>query len=743
MDTAQKDGGYGHAIIEPAGPVVAGSHGTWELTLEAGARGVVTGGVIRVHTESDTDWGRPQLTEPSAAEYMTVQAPPGVHPGVQAVDVRAVRVVVLGRALRQGEKLTLVYGDRSGGGAGSRAQTFLETKHHFRVDVDVDGGGHFTTLDDPPCVEIVGGDAVRLVVTAPSQAVVGEVFRVLVKAEDEWGNPAESYRGTVELSCDGVEVTDGSVAFGHGDHGARWIEGFRALKTGVLHLTAADSCARLIARSNPILCTDAAPERALYWADPHGGQIASNAKIADFFRYARDVAGLDFVGYQRNDNLVTHEDWRVQQEQEQAFHEPGRFVPIPGFEWSAKTGNGGHHNVYFRRHGQQLRRNSHSVELLPEEEGTDLPHVLDLYEAYRGADVLITPHVGGEHADLQWHEPTLEPALEITSTHGSFEWYLRETLKRRYRLGFLGGSDSHTGRPGDDRPGHQSRRYARSGLTGLYARGRTLEDFFEAMRARRVYATTGARIAVRVDADGHSMGSEVTTSVAPQLSVSVAGTAPLESVEVFRGLDEIHRLPLNGAAVPGRVRVLWTGASRMSSYSGIVWDGLLRVSGGRIANVEAVRFDSPRSHVSDVTDDSLRWHAWGCGYPMGLLLDIDGGPDACVHVSSGSRVIAGAEFGAHGEWPPRRMSFADSGGASVSANLADLAEGPRELDLGGLDRKLTLSLATEPGPETTEFTFTDPDPRPGVNPYWVKVVQSDMEMAWTSPIFVDYVERRT
>ncbi|NQU97492.1 MAG: hypothetical protein HQ548_07605, partial [Chloroflexi bacterium] len=214
MGTAQKDGGYGHATIEPVGPVVAGSHGTWKLTFEAGASGVATGGVIRVHTESDTDWGRPQFTDPSAAEYMTVQAPAGVHPGVQAVDVRVVRVVVLGRALRQGEKVTLVYGDRSGGGAGSRAQTFLEGKHHFRVDVDVEGGGNFATLDDSPCVEIVGGDAVRLVVTAPSQAVVGEVFRVLVKAEDEWGNPAESYRGTVELSCDGVEVTEGSVAFG-------------------------------------------------------------------------------------------------------------------------------------------------------------------------------------------------------------------------------------------------------------------------------------------------------------------------------------------------------------------------------------------------------------------------------------------------------------------------------------------------------------------------------------------------
>ena len=47
--------------------------------------------------------------------------------------------------------------------------------------------------------------------------------------------------------------------------------------------------------------------------------------------------------------------------------------------------------------------------------------------------------VGGEHSDLAHHDPTPEPAVEATSTHGSFEWFLH-----RHRLGFVGGSDSHT-----------------------------------------------------------------------------------------------------------------------------------------------------------------------------------------------------------------------------------------------------------------------------------------------------------
>ena len=208
---------------------------------------------------------------------------------------------------------------------------------------------------------------------------------------------------------------------------------------------------------------------------------------------------------------------------------------------------------------------------------------------------------------------------------------------------------------------------------------------------------------------------------------------------MFRGLDRVYALPIQAEPVPGRVRVLWTGASRMTSYSGIVWDGLLRVAGGRIANVETVRFDSPRSHVFDVTEDSLRWKAWGCGYPMGLLLDIDGGPDARVEVSASSEALAGVEYGGHGEWPPRRMSLAPAGGARLSARLGDLADGPRELPMGMLNQKVTMSLASEPGPESVEFSFTDRSPKPGINPYWVRVVQSDMEMGWTSPVFVDFV----
>lgn len=731
---------YGRAKIGPAGEVVAGSYGTWRLTYVAGSKGVAPGGRIHMYTDSDTDWGIPQFGEPEGAEYMTLQAPPTAGIAITVVDITSLVLTVQGEGLKAGNEVVLTFGVTSGGGPGSRAQTFKEKERYFWIDVDSGDGDGSVTLPDPPYLTIIGGDAARLVVVAPSTAVVGQPFRLLVRAEDEWGNPAMQYRGTVEIQASSIDIPVTQYTLGPEDNGVWLIEGCSPSTDGVHKVTVVDSERGLNGASNPILVRVEKAQHALYWGDPHGGQIAMAEKIPDFFHYARDIAGLDFVGYQRNDHSLSKEDWVLQQEAEKEFYQPGRFVPLPGFEWSGTTDKGGHHNIYFRRHGQPIRRSSHSRVEDKSDIDTDLTHITDAYDAYRNADVAITPHVGGAHADLVYHEPTLEPALEMTSTHGSFEWFMDEALERRYRIGFIGGSDSHTGRPGTDHPGHQPRRYAKSGLAALYAEEATLESIHKALMARRCYATTGARIVVRVDADQHLMGDEYAIDTSPQISVFVAGTAPLESVELFRGREKIHSHPVDLISSRNRVRVLWDGASRKTSYSGVVWDGNLQLKGGAIKSVEEIRFDSPRSRIVDFTREAVNWHSITCGYRSGLVLELDAVKDnAKLELVINTSLISAALFGGHGERAPTRMSYAPGERVMFDVDLRELTYGPKELEIGLLDRKVTVSLAPEAGAETAEFTFADPAPEPGINPYWVRVVQADMEMAWTSPVYVDYV----
>jgi hypothetical protein len=185
--------------------------------------------------------------------------------------------------------------------------------------------------------------------------------------------------------------------------------------------------------------------------------------------------------------------------------------------------------------------------------------------------------------------------------------------------------------------------------------------------------------------------------------------------------------------------VLWQGGSRQTSYSGVVWDGTVTVHGGRITDTSTLRFDSPRSHVVDANDNRVRFHAWGCGYRMGLELDIEGDESTRIEVAVATRTITGPAFGEFGSTGPRRISLAPAERATVIGRLGELAKSTRTIDLGVRDRQLDLGLAPQHGESQAHFTIHDQQPQPGINPYWVRVVQVDQEMAWTSPVWVDWL----
>ena len=733
---------YGEVRLEPRDEVVAGSYGTWTLTYTAGKKGVATGGRIRIYTDSDSDRATPQMDDPAGADYLTIEAPQAARIGVLVQSVLSAVLIVNGRALQPGEQVVVTYGDRSEGGPGFRSQTFQEARHYFWVDVDTAGDRNSVTLPEPPYLSIVGGTAEKLAATIPSMVVAGERFQIQIRAEDAWGNPATAYRGTVAVQSGNVSVPTEQLTFGEGDKGIQWIDGCTVTQTGIHRLTVADEKAGLTAQSNPMLCEETKASYNLYWGDSHGGQVAMAEKIPDFFQYARDVAAIHFAGYQRNDHVLSKRDWALQQAAERAYDQPGRFVALPGYEWSANTIRGGHHNVYFRRHAQPIRRSDHSGLEDKSDADTDLYHIQDVYEAFRNSDAVITAHVGGEHSDLTYHDPALEPAVEVTSDHGTFEWILEEALQRNYKMGFFGGSDSHNGRPGNDTPGFQHRRYAKAGLAAVYAPELTIPAVLSAYKDRRIYATTGARILMHTKATGHLMGAEFTTSERPQISAFIAGTAPFESVELFRGLERIYSHPVDCGVDSNRVRILWEGASRKSSYSGVIWEGKLRIAGRRVASVDKIRFDSPRSRVFDVADCGLRWYSVTCGYRSGIILDLTGEDDGELELVVNTSVITGPLYGESGINPPRRMSYAPAEKVAININLTELKKGPVTMEIGGLNRRVTMSLAPrvqEAG--EVKFSFADPSPNPGINPYWVRAVQTDMEMAWSSPIYVDYVAR--
>ena len=157
------------------------------------------------------------------------------------------------------------------------------------------------------------------------------------------------------------------------------------------------------------------------------------------------MAGIHFAGYQRNDHVLSTRDWMLQQEAERAYHQPGRFVALPGFEWSAQTARGGHHNVYFRRHDQPIRRSGHEGLADKSDADADLTHITAVYEAYRGTDTVITAHVGGEHSDLQYHDPHLEPAVKSPRITAPLSGFCKRRLRAIIAWDFSAEATATTG----------------------------------------------------------------------------------------------------------------------------------------------------------------------------------------------------------------------------------------------------------------------------------------------------------
>ena len=207
-----------------------------------------------------------------------------------------------------------------------------------------------------------------------------------------------------------------------------------------------------------------------------------------YFRYARDAAFIDMVGHQGNDFQITDAFWKELNLLTAEFDVPGRFVCLPGYEWSGNTGMGGDRNIFYRREGRPIRRSSHI--LVEGQTSTDAIYTADeLFRGLQGEDAIVIAHVGGRYADLKYaHDGRLERAVEVHSTWGTFEWILHDAFEKGYRVGVVCHSDDHKGRPGATRPGASSFG-AIGGLTCYFMPELTRDALFEALRQRRHYGT--------------------------------------------------------------------------------------------------------------------------------------------------------------------------------------------------------------------------------------------------------------
>ncbi|GGC46692.1 DUF3604 domain-containing protein [Haloferax sulfurifontis] len=270
------------------------------------------------------------------------------------------------------------------------------------------------------------------------------------------------------------------------------------------------------------------------------------------------------------------------------FNDPGEFVTLVGYEWTKQPNCGGHVNVYFE--------DADDAVLLDSRGGTTdtyekLWSRLREFESTRDSRVVTIPHHPTERMypfdfSAVEYDDELAPLVEVYSQWGSGELpgdegnpfplamgrgeadepghFVRDALSMGHRVGLVAGADYHGPHPGhslihadphlpslrewvDDGVGWSSiwrvwnERSYPGGLSAFRAPELTREAVFESLRSRRVYGTTQPhRILASLSVGGVEPGENDSSlrldarDEPRKVEVEVAGTAPLERVEVVK-----------------------------------------------------------------------------------------------------------------------------------------------------------------------------------------------------------------
>ena len=556
--------GIGSARIEGPKEAEVRTHGTWTLVYTAGKAGIRPGGGLRVGVRHGNSWWTTiQNAEPAEDGYLSVTAPEKV-PIQVFVECKnwskrffnayfpvqnIVEVVMDEPGLRPGETIRINYGDTSAGSKGMLLQPFNEENFLFATFVDALGDQKYLPLENSPGIRILAGQPEKLAIIAKSNAVCGSPSVVTVRAEDRFGNPAPSYRGTVQLECtDQTAVLPPPHSFTASDKGAYRFDEIVLNGEGTHVISATDG--RLNARSNPVSVSEVSAELQHLWGDIHGHTIFSDGRgtVQEYYEFARDVAALDFSAVSDHAFEITNEMWKQSKATTNAYNEDGKFVTFNAYEWSGKTDVGGDHNVYWLDDDPPIYRSDLFYDpnnlQMDHDLSAKVTHIKPLYTKLRGhlrnKNVFCIPHRGGRGANPEWHDPEVERLVETYCEHFRSEEWARGFLQKGHRLGLMGSGDGHYCNPGHGFLFPRGLNRVGEGLIAVLAQEQTRDSIFRAMYDRHCYATSGDRIILDFRVDGHLMGSEINATKSPEIVVEIKGTDDVELVEIRRDSKIVH-----------------------------------------------------------------------------------------------------------------------------------------------------------------------------------------------------------
>ena len=719
--------------------VVAGAVEEIVFTYTVGRSGIADSGWLKLCFRYYSDWDL-QTADPVGRDYAGAQLVSrslvgrASEAGAATVQQLAVRYDVKGGErpfqksllihavdgyLRPGDVIEIRLGDRRFGGPGTRVQTFVEDEFEVHLFVDPLGTSRMARAGVNR-LAIVPGPPERVVVRGPRlvRRDAGPVPR-RAHLQDRWGNACTDTAATLRALIDGATAAEAHTP------SAGWASVSLVVPARAAHIeVVADTRADVRPADTVLDVIDDLPAPRAFFTDlhVHSNDTVGTQDTAWNLRYARDIGALDVVGYTANDFQITDEAWIDVVDACRAISSDGSLVCFPGVEWCGTAGVGGDHNVVFLGDDTTLARSLEWHQGMASTVPTPQTWpITELYAAYEKDpdSYLLIPHVGGRRAILDWHHPELERLIEVHSSWGSSPWFLEDALARGLRLGASAASDEHRGRPGGGAPGANIFG-GFGGLTGVLAPQLTKADVGRTLRARRTWATTGARAVALLRSGDAWMGDEIDTED-DELNVDYAlyGTSGWDEIAIYDSTGRLWQRNLHNETglSDELVRIRWGGARHRDRYRWATWSGEVRVTGTELLDVTLWAAAHPEQHF-DAAGEAVRWRTTTYGSDVGIVMRLADLAAARFRIQASVH-----EDGLHVE---REFSGAEL-----------IRAGHIETAVGGLNLRLRAERVAEfsalPTTVTGDLVLGLP---PGTSATYVRATQSDGHQVWTSPLFV-------
>ena len=473
----------------------------------------------------------------------------------------------------------------------------------------------------------------------------------------------------------------------------------------------------------------------IYWGDLHGHTMDSpvtltTTSIDAYILYARDTRNLNFVALTEKDFDLSDSEWSASRSRAAAFT-TSSFVAFSAFEWGdGGYGDFGHRPVYYLTDDQPLLRS--------ESAATD--HVSELLEALtatNGFTSVAHPDLSNYAMDWDYFDGTVDRVAEIYSRHGHYEDGangIQAALAQGLRFGIVAVSDSRTGEPGS------------YGLTAVLSNSFSKSALHAAIKERRTYATTGARIVLQATMDGHAMGEVYTSSTGPTLDVTCTPTASLERIEIIKNNTVVYTYmgtsgaPPNSSSPWKRAPELDTVGWAVEDFDDGAWATTNLVTAVESAGKSSapvrlrrtLRLDAVPPAAIVRTNLAGDYRIWLNGRLLvdthGFQYDDPDRPHDCDAPTA--HELAGTSEGF------RRLGFYDIaslGGELVAGDnvIALEFDGPATQGTSPLLEVTPLVAATPVSFSWADGSYT------GDAFYYLRVTQVDGQQAWSSPWWVD------